>query len=77
MPDWIPVAQIVVTTFVENVLQHTDSPAGVRLETDGIHRDGCRRRLQPRTGEHPRMSRSPPAGRPGLGIVNGAVPHVG
>ena len=28
-------AQIVVTTFVENVLEHTDGLAGVRLETDG------------------------------------------
>ena len=34
MPDWIPVAQIVVTTFIENVLEHTDGPAGVRLEAD-------------------------------------------
>ncbi len=35
MPDWIAVSQVVVTTFVENVLAHTDSPAGVRIETDG------------------------------------------
>ncbi len=35
MPRWIPVAQIVVTTFVENVLEHTHSAAFVRLETDG------------------------------------------
>jgi STAS domain len=35
MPDLIPVAKIVVTTFVENVLAHTDSRAGIRLETDG------------------------------------------
>jgi len=35
MPDWIPVAKIVVTTFVENVLAHTDSQASIRLETDG------------------------------------------
>jgi hypothetical protein len=35
MRDWIPVAKIVVTTFVENVLAHTDSQAGIRLETDG------------------------------------------
>ena len=35
MPEWIPVAKIVVTTFVENVLAHTDSQMGVRLETDG------------------------------------------
>jgi hypothetical protein len=26
---------VIVTAFVENVLQHTDSPPGVRLETDG------------------------------------------
>ena len=35
IPDLIPVAQVVATAFVENVLQHTDSPAGLRLETDG------------------------------------------
>lgn len=35
MPEWIAVAQVVVTTFVENVLAHTDSPARVQLETDG------------------------------------------
>jgi hypothetical protein len=33
--DLIPAAKVVVTAFVENVLQHTDSPPGVRLETDG------------------------------------------
>ncbi|MGE2713980.1 STAS domain-containing protein [Mycolicibacterium litorale] len=34
--ELIPVAKIVVTTFVENVLQHTDSDPGVRLEaSDG------------------------------------------
>jgi hypothetical protein len=36
MPDWIAVAKIVVTTFVENVLAHTDSQPGIRVETDGI-----------------------------------------
>jgi hypothetical protein len=35
IPDLIAVAQVVATAFVENVLQHTDSPAGLRLETDG------------------------------------------
>jgi hypothetical protein len=35
MPDWIPVAKIVVTTFVENVLAHTEGQAGIRLETNG------------------------------------------
>ena len=34
-PELIPVTKIVVTTFVENVLQHTDSRPQVRLETDG------------------------------------------
>jgi hypothetical protein len=34
--ELIPVAKIVVTTFVENVLQHTDSRPRVRLEFDGI-----------------------------------------
>jgi anti-anti-sigma regulatory factor len=33
--DLIPVAQIIVTTLVENVLQHTDSRPGVRLQADG------------------------------------------
>ncbi|MBO0680380.1 sulfate transporter [Mycolicibacterium sp. S2-37] len=31
----IPVAKVVVTAFVENVLGHTDSRPGLRLETDG------------------------------------------
>jgi len=31
----IPVAKVVVTTLVENVLQHTDSRPGLRLEFDG------------------------------------------
>jgi hypothetical protein len=31
----IPAAKVVVTEFVENVLQHTDSAPEVRLETDG------------------------------------------
>ncbi len=35
MPEWIPVTKIVVTTLVENVLAHTDSQVGIRLETDG------------------------------------------
>jgi hypothetical protein len=33
--DFIPVAKVIVTALVENVLQHTDSPPTVRLETDG------------------------------------------
>ena len=33
--DLIPAAKVVVTTFVENVLQHTDSQPAIRLETDG------------------------------------------
>ena len=33
--DLIPVAKVVVTVFVENVLEHTDSAPAVRLETDG------------------------------------------
>ncbi|MET0758590.1 MAG: STAS domain-containing protein [Mycobacterium sp.] len=33
--ELIPVTNIVVTTLVENVLQHTDSRPRVRLETDG------------------------------------------
>jgi len=34
-PELIGVTKVVVTTFVENVLQHTDSAPGVRLESDG------------------------------------------
>lgn len=30
----IPVAKVVVTTLVENVLQHTDTPPSLRVETD-------------------------------------------
>jgi hypothetical protein len=33
--ELIPAAKVVVTEFVENVLQHTDSAPEVRLETDG------------------------------------------
>jgi hypothetical protein len=33
--DMIPVTKVVVTAFVENVLKHTDSGPGVRLEYDG------------------------------------------
>jgi hypothetical protein len=40
LTDWgqaelIPVTKVVVTAFVENVLQHTDSNPSVRLEFDG------------------------------------------
>lgn len=34
-PEMIPVAKVVVTTLVENVLQHTESHPVVRLEYDG------------------------------------------
>ena len=34
-PDMIAVAKVVVTTFVENVLKHTDSAPSVRLESQG------------------------------------------
>jgi hypothetical protein len=33
--DLIPVTKVVITAFVENVLQHTDSRPRVRLESDG------------------------------------------
>jgi hypothetical protein len=33
--DLIPVAKVIVTAFVENVLQHTDTRPNIRLETDG------------------------------------------
>jgi hypothetical protein len=35
LPEFIPVAKVVVTAFVENVLLHTDGEPQVRLETDG------------------------------------------
>jgi hypothetical protein len=33
--DLVPVAKVVVTAFVENVLKHTDSRPALRVETDG------------------------------------------
>ncbi len=35
MPNWIPVTKIIVTTFVENVLEHTAGDPESVLETDG------------------------------------------
>jgi hypothetical protein len=35
-PEYIPVANIVATTLVENVLQHTDDRPCVRLESDDV-----------------------------------------
>lgn len=35
-PEMIPTAKVVVTTLVENVLKHTDSPPGLRLEYNGV-----------------------------------------
>jgi anti-anti-sigma regulatory factor len=34
-PQLIPVAKVVVTTLVENTLQHTDTPPGLRVECHG------------------------------------------
>ena len=36
LDELIPVAKVIVTTLVENVLQHTDSAPNIRLETDGV-----------------------------------------
>jgi hypothetical protein len=33
--DLVPVAKVIVTAFVENVLKHTDSQPDLRVETDG------------------------------------------
>ncbi|MGA5463445.1 STAS domain-containing protein [Mycobacterium sp. NPDC050041] len=33
--DLVPVAKVVVTVLIENVLAHTDGPADLRVETDG------------------------------------------
>jgi hypothetical protein len=33
--DLVPVAKVVVTVLMENVLAHTDGPADLRVETDG------------------------------------------
>jgi anti-anti-sigma regulatory factor len=35
LPELIPVAKVIVTAFVENVLDHTDGRAYLRLETNG------------------------------------------
>jgi hypothetical protein len=35
-PELIAVAKVIVTALVENVLQHTDGPPNLRLETDGV-----------------------------------------
>jgi hypothetical protein len=35
LTEFIPVAKVVVTAFVENALQYTDSAPNLRLETDG------------------------------------------
>jgi anti-anti-sigma regulatory factor len=37
LEELIPVAKIIVTTLIENVLQHTDSAPNFRLETDGVN----------------------------------------
>ena len=34
-PELIPTSKVVATTFVENVLQHTDSRPGLRIESKG------------------------------------------
>ena len=34
-PEFIPVAKVIVTSLVENVLEHTDSAPGLRLEASG------------------------------------------
>jgi len=34
-PDLIAVAKVIVTTFIENVLQHTDNAPSLRLEANG------------------------------------------
>ena len=35
MPDFVEVAKVVATTFVENVLAHSDTDFGMRVESDG------------------------------------------
>jgi len=35
LDELIPVAKVIVTTLVENVLQHTDTAPNIRLEADG------------------------------------------
>jgi hypothetical protein len=57
-PELIGVAKVVVTAFVENVLQHTDSDPGVRLEFDGTAvtvavEDGSHIPAGPREGAAP------------------------
>jgi anti-anti-sigma factor len=62
--EMIPVAKVVVTAFVENVLQHTDSAPSLRLEFDGSHvtvavEDASREAAE--VQEHP-ASNTPPSG---------------
>ncbi|MGY4648744.1 STAS domain-containing protein [Mycobacterium sp. URHB0021] len=35
LTEFIPVTRVIVTTFIENVLEHTESAPNLRLETDG------------------------------------------
>ncbi len=65
MPDWIPVAQIVVTTFIENVLATHRRRRGCPARDRRHHRDRCGRGLQPRHRRASANGRSPPAGRRG------------
>lgn len=65
LTDLIPVTKIVVTAFVENVLQHTDSMPMIRLETDGAAvfvavADSSHRRAE--ICEAASMAGSPPSG---------------
>lgn len=67
--DFIPVAKVVVTTLAENVLEHTESRLGIRVEFDGSNvtiavEDACR---NPATlHETPLLNRAPS----GLRIVS-------
>jgi len=65
LTDLIPVTKVVVTAFVENVLQHTDSMPMIRLETDGAAvivavADSSHRRAE--ICEAASMAGSPPSG---------------
>jgi anti-anti-sigma factor len=62
--DLIPVAKVIVTALVENVLAHTDSAPSVRVESNGVTvtvavEDTSR---APPSMSEPRYGRAPPSG---------------
>ena len=52
--ELVPVAKVIVTALVENVLAHTDSAPSVRVETTGVTVTIAVARLQPSPAERVR-----------------------